>query len=176
MPQQSHRSPVNEIQENSRGGVKLVATSDNSAETAVRVLIDEWITKFDIPEVIGSDQGPHFTATVFEGTCKELGIEYARGSPEHPQRQNQLFGNIMALCNRNPASWARAMCSVMLAHNTSVNKTTGMSPYELVFNSKQGAQRHSSCLKYLSAPTWSGHRRTSTRVPLQVRYGRTHKN
>ena len=125
--------------------VKLVATSDNSAETAVRVLIDEWITQFDIPEVIGSDQGPHFTATVFEATCKELGIEHARGSPEHPQsqgqveRQNQLFGNIRAVCNRNPASWPRAMRSVMFAHNTSVNKTTGMSPYELVF--KQQARR-----------------------------------
>lgn len=35
--------------------VKLVAASDNSAETAVRVLIDEWITQFDISEVIGSD-------------------------------------------------------------------------------------------------------------------------
>lgn len=52
--------------------VKLVATSDNSAETAVRVLIDEWITQFDIPEVIGSDQAPHFTASVFEATCKRL--------------------------------------------------------------------------------------------------------
>ncbi|CAB4003890.1 Hypothetical predicted protein, partial [Paramuricea clavata] len=31
--------------------VKLVAASDNSAETAVRVLIDQWITQFDIPEV-----------------------------------------------------------------------------------------------------------------------------
>ena len=31
-------------------------------ETAVQVLIDEWITQFDLPEVIGSDQGPHFTA------------------------------------------------------------------------------------------------------------------
>ena len=38
--------------------VKLVATSDNSAETADRVSIDEWVTQFDIPEVIGSDQGP----------------------------------------------------------------------------------------------------------------------
>ena len=35
--------------------VKLVAATDNSAETAVRFLIDEWITQFDIPQVIGSD-------------------------------------------------------------------------------------------------------------------------
>ena len=70
--------------------VKLVATSDNSAETAVRVLIDEWVTQFDLPEVIGSDQGPHFTAIVFETICKELGIEHARGSPEHAQSQGQV--------------------------------------------------------------------------------------
>lgn len=69
--------------------VKLIATSDNSAETAVRVVIDEWITQFDVPEVIGSDQGPHFTPTVFEATCKDRRIEHARGSPEHPQSQGQ---------------------------------------------------------------------------------------
>ena len=125
--------------------VKLVATLDNSAETAVRVLIDEWITQFDLPEVIGSDQGTHFTAIVFETVCKELGIEHARGSPEHAQsqgqveRQNQLFANIRAVCNRNPASWPRAMHVVTFAHNTSINKTTGLTPHELVF--KQQARR-----------------------------------
>ena len=83
--------------------VKLVATMDNSAETAVRVLIDEWITQCDLPEVTGSDRGPHFTATVFETVCRELGIEHAKGSPEHPQsqgqveRQNQLLANIRAV-------------------------------------------------------------------------------
>ena len=130
--------------------VKLVATLDNSAETAVQVLIDEWITQFDLPEVIGSDQGPHFTAIVFETICRELGIEHARGSPEHAQsqgqveRQNQLFANIRAVCNRNPASWPRAMHAVTFAHNTSVNRTTGVSPHELVF--KQQARRPESFL------------------------------
>ena len=55
---------------------------------------------------------------VFETICRELGIEHARGSPEHAQsqgqveRQNQLFANIRAVCNRNPASWPRAMHAV----------------------------------------------------------------
>ena len=94
---------------------------------------------------MGRDQGPHFTVPVFETTCKELGIGHARGSPEHPQsqgqveRQNQLFANIRAVCNRSPASWPGAMRTVMFAHNTSVNKTTGISPHELVF--KQQARR-----------------------------------
>lgn len=70
--------------------VKWVATSDNSAETVVRVLIDERISQFDIPEVIGSDEGPHFTATVFQATCKELGIEHARESLKHPESQAQV--------------------------------------------------------------------------------------
>ena len=59
--------------------MKLIATSDNSAETAVR-LTDEWMTQFDVP-----------------------------------------------------------MRSIMFAHNTSVNKTTGLSPYKMVF--KQQARR-----------------------------------
>ena len=145
--------------------VKLVATLDNSAETAVRVLIDEWITQFDLPEVIGSDQGTHFTAIVFETVCKELGIEHARGSPEHAQsqgqveRQNQLFANIRAVCNRNPASWPRAMHVVTFAHNTSINKTTGLTPHELVF--KQQARRPETFL--LPEDTGGGRRRMGTR-------------
>ena len=63
--------------------VKLVAILDNSAETAVQVHTDEWITEFNLPEVIGSDRGPHFTAIVFENICRELGIEHAHASPEH---------------------------------------------------------------------------------------------
>ena len=122
---------------------------DNSAETAVQVLIDKWITQFDLLEVIGSDQGPHFTAIMFETTCRELGIEHARGIPEHAQsqgqveRQNQLFAN-RAVCNRNLASWPRAMHAVTFAHNTSVNRTTGVSPHGLVF--KQQARRPESFL------------------------------
>ena len=79
-----------------------------------------------------------------------LGTEHARGSPEHAQsqgqveRQNQLFANIRAVCNRNPASWPRAMHAVTFAHNTSVNRTTGVSPQELVF--KQQARRPKSFL------------------------------
>ena len=41
--------------------------------------------------------------------------------------------NGRVVCNRDPASWPTAMHSVMFAHNTSVNKTTRMLPYELVF-------------------------------------------
>ena len=75
--------------------VKLVATSDNSAETAVRVLIDEWVTQFDLPEVIGSDQGPHFTAIVFETICKELGIEHARRISSEQNKRGQRTKTLM---------------------------------------------------------------------------------
>jgi transposase InsO family protein len=137
--------------------VKLVTASDNSAETAVRVLIDEWITQLDISEVIGSDQGPHFTATVFEATCKKLGIEHALGSPEHPQskarveQQNKLFANIRAVCNRNPSSWPRAMHAVTFAHNTSVTDPPGYHHTNWFSNNKRDDRKHSSYLKILPA-------------------------
>ena len=121
------------------------------------MLIDEWITQLDISEVIGSDQGPHFTATVFEATCKKLGIEHALGSPEHPQsqarveQQNQLFANIRAVCNRNPLSWPRAMHAVTFAHNTSVTDPPGYHHTNLFSNNKRDDRKHSSYLKILPA-------------------------
>ena len=124
--------------------------------------------------VIGSDQGPHFTAVVSETMCMELEIENAQGSPEHVQsqgqveRQNQLFANIRAVCNKNPASWPRAMHVGTFAHNTSVNKTTEVSPHELVFKNRQGGMRH-SCFPIILRTMESGDHNTCKKQQSQVR-------
>ena len=118
----------------------LIPTADCTASTAASMLLTRWVTVLDIPEVIQSDQGSHFTGQVFRKLCEAMGMEQRLSSPNHPQsngqveRQNQLMDNIRCVCDNNPAGWADAVVAVQYAHNTSSNATTGYSPHQLLFH------------------------------------------
>ena len=117
----------------------LVPTLDCTADTATKILLERWATVLDIPAVVQSDRGSHFTGAVFAQLCADLGIRQALSSPNHPQsngqveRQNQLIDNVRCVCGKDPVAWPEGVVSVQYAHNTSVNATTGYTPYELVF-------------------------------------------
>ena len=109
----------------------LILTADCTAYTAASMLLTGWVTVLDIPEIIQSDQGSHFTGQVFRKLCEAMGMEQRLSSPNHPQsngqieRQNQLMDNIRCVCDNNHAGWADAVVAVQYAHNTSRNATTG---------------------------------------------------
>ena len=79
------------------------------AETAAMVLLERWVTVFDIPETVQSDRGLHFTGAVFREMCRAIGMRQALSSPNHAQlngqveRQNQLIDNVRCVCEDNTA-------------------------------------------------------------------------
>ena len=118
----------------------LIPTRDCKAKTAAaQVFRERWVCQFGIPLMVQSDRGTHFTALVFQETCKALGIKHILSSSNHPQsqgqveRQNQLVDNIRCVIEEEPYSWTRAVAVVQFAHNTAVNATTGYTPHELLF-------------------------------------------
>ena len=116
----------------------LIPTTDCTASTAASMLLTRWVTVLDIPVVIQSDQGSHFTGQIFRNFCEAMGMEQKLSSPNHPQstveRQNQLMDNIRCVCDNNPVGWADAVVAVQYAHNTSNNATTGYSSHQLLFH------------------------------------------
>ena len=74
--------------------VKLVVTPDNLAETSVGVLLDAWISQFDMAEVAASVKGPRFTAAVFEATCQELASSLHVQLPSMRSPKNKLNSKI----------------------------------------------------------------------------------
>ena len=68
----------------------LVPTKDCRAETAAPVFRERWVCPFGIPLIVQSDRGTHFTAVVFEETCRALGIDHRMSSPNHSQSQGQV--------------------------------------------------------------------------------------
>ena len=102
----------------------LIPTVDCTAHTAAQVLLQRWVTVFDVPEAIQGDQGPHFTGEVFRKICSSLGIHQSLCTPNHAQsngqveRQNQLVDNVRCVCDECPTAWREAVMAVQYAHNT----------------------------------------------------------
>ena len=65
----------------------LIPTADCTACTTARMQLTRWV---DIPEVIQSDQGSHFTGQVFRKLCEAMGMEQRLSSPNHPQSNGQV--------------------------------------------------------------------------------------
>ena len=51
----------------------LIPTMDCTARTAAQVLLQHWVTVFDVPKAIQSDQGPHFTGKYLEKSVRRWG-------------------------------------------------------------------------------------------------------
>ena len=98
--------------------------------------------KFGPPKIVQSDRGTHFASKVFEGLCELAGVKHRMGAPTHAEsqgqveRQNQLMMQVRCLAENNVDCWPNAMVRVAYSHNTSLNETTSLSPYQVVFATK----------------------------------------
>lgn len=119
----------------------LIPAERDDAETASRLLFEDWVCRYGPPKVVQSDRGTHFASRVFEKMCTLAGIKHRMGAPGHAQsqgqveRQNQLMNQVRCLTENHPGKWPRALPRISFAHNTSDNDTTGLSPYQIVFAS-----------------------------------------
>lgn len=112
---------------------------DQTSETLARVLFEEVVCKFMVPEVIVSDNGPSFVSKLMQDVYKIMKVKQVRTTAYHPQsnlveRQHQSLGNYLrAFVDKHPSEWHPLVYSAAFAHNATVNRTTGFAPMELVF-------------------------------------------
>ena len=109
------------------------------AVTVARILVDEVITRFGIPERIHSDQGAQFESNLFSELCKLLQIEKTRTTPYHPQsdgmveRFNRTLTKMISMfVDDNHRNWDEQIPYVMMAYRATEHETTGMSPNMLM--------------------------------------------
>ena len=113
---------------------------NQEAHTIAKKLIDEFFLRFSPPEQIHSDQGRQFESRIIAEVCELLGIDKTRTSPYHPQsdglieRFNRtLLGMLAKVVDNNPDDWEDHLKPVCMAYNSSVQPTTGYSPFFLMF-------------------------------------------
>jgi len=120
--------------------VEARATAKNDASTAASFLFEEIMMRFGHPLELVSDRGKHFLNDVIINITTRYMIKHRKTTPYNPkangltERANGIVGKILnKMVSAHKTDWDRKLPSAVHAYNTSEKKTTGRSPFFLVF-------------------------------------------
>ncbi|KAL5491405.1 hypothetical protein EMCRGX_G016687 [Ephydatia muelleri] len=110
------------------------------AKTIANVFVSHFVSRFGAPDVLHTDQGRNFESALFKEVCLLLGVQKTRTTPYHPQsdglveRFNRTLLDLLSIASReDEQNWDLCIPAVMLAYRTSVQESTGCTPYFLLF-------------------------------------------
>jgi hypothetical protein len=113
---------------------------DQEAETVAEALVNNFISRFGVPQELHSDQGRNFESKLFRGMCNLLGINKTRTTPLHPQsdgmveRFNRTLSQHLALyVDDHQRDWDKHLPLFLLAYRSATHETTGHTPSMLLF-------------------------------------------
>lgn len=93
-----------------------------------------------LPKVISSDRGTHFTSALMAELCSSIGakqqlhVSWRPQSSGNLERQHRTLKNsLYATMEEKRCSWVDALPYVVNAMNLSPNKSTGCSPYKVIY-------------------------------------------
>ena len=119
--------------------VELAAIPDKKAETVAEVIFKVWICTFSCPRLIVTDGGGEFHNQVLKELLKLLQTKHHVISSHHPKANSQVerFNRSMqeyltAFVAPDTLDWESYLAPLKLAHNTSINRSTCVSPYAVV--------------------------------------------
>ena len=121
----------------------MVYPLTNTGAQATIAAVEKWILQFGSPQSIIHDRGTAFLNTDFVYWTKELGITLRPRTANSPstngkvKTQNQHIARVWkSFLNDAGTNWAPFAPKIASALNTSVNYTSGRTPYEIVFGAK----------------------------------------
>ena len=146
--------------------IEAYAIPNQEAITIAQKLLDEMFCRFSLPEKLHSDQGRQFESEIVKQLCRLLKIEKSRTTSYHPQsdgfveRFNRTLLNLLSTSSgQHQSEWDMNLRKVCLAYNTSVQSTTGYSPFYLMFG------------REARLPIDIGHEQPTSEVPAHQQYG-----
>lgn len=119
--------------------VEAFPVPDLTAATAAKVLEKEIFARYGLPEAIHADNGTSFTSRLMHDVYKELNISYTHTPPYNPksnvvERSHGDLGRMLrALNTQGPEHWEKFLPAALLAMRTAKCRTTGYSPFFLMF-------------------------------------------
>jgi hypothetical protein len=99
------------------------------------------VCRFGIPKAITVDNGTQFDAEAFKEFCDQIGMKIHFASVRHPE-SNGLFerangiimtGIMKLIFNQPRGKWPEELIKVVWSHNTTVSRSTGFTPFKLLF-------------------------------------------
>lgn len=114
-------------------------------KSTARITIDriktDWFTKFGVPEILISDNGPQLISKMFTEFLDEYGVTHWPTAVYHPQANpteaaNKTIGNAIRAYikdNESHKSWDESIADIAFALNSAVHSTSKHSPHQVVF-------------------------------------------
>ena len=121
--------------------VEAYALPDARAETVARKLVEEFISRFGVPNEIHSDQGSNFKSHLFAEVCVLLGVTKTRTTPYNPksdgmiERFNRTLINMVAILlgdDTTQKTWDEHLAVATSAYRSSPHESTGETPNMLM--------------------------------------------
>ena len=110
------------------------------ASTVASLFVHNFVCRFGAPDFLHTDQGRNFESTLMSEICKLLGVIKTRTTPYHPQsdglveRFNHTLLNMLSIVAKDQEQdWDLHLPLVMMAYRTSVQESTGATPFSLMF-------------------------------------------
>ncbi|KAG9281519.1 hypothetical protein AMEX_G33 [Astyanax mexicanus] len=118
--------------------IEAYPTSKGTATHTAKMLVQDFIPRWGLPEQIESDQGTHFTGQVVQAVCKLLQVNWKLHCPYRPQasgqveRANRVIKERLTKLHNQGVKWTASLPAVLCSIRATSNKTVGLSPYEVV--------------------------------------------
>ena len=119
---------------------QAIPTRNQTARTTAKVLYDNFIVRYGIPERLHSDQGRNFESKLIKELCGIMGMEKTRTTAFHPQSNGiaeRFNKTLLEMLGTLPAEkkkmWKDHISTVVFAYNCTRHETTGVSPHLLMF-------------------------------------------
>ena len=111
--------------------------------TVMRVFQDQFLLKYGICEKLLTDRGSNICSDYSESIYKSYGIKHITTTAGHPECNGQVenFNKFITACvaiqcGTTGVEWDDCLADTVYTYNTSVNDSTRMTPYYLVFGVK----------------------------------------
>ena len=117
-----------------------ISIPNHEAATVANVLVKHIFTKFGIPEVLLTDRGTEFISKLMKRLTGLYDVKHMLCTAYHPESNGSLershgilHSYLRHYIDDNQINWDKYIHFSMFAYNTSVNRNTGFTPYELLF-------------------------------------------
>ena len=159
------------------------AVPDNTSTTAAKFLLYDVFMIYGVPYEIITDNGQHFSSSLYEALLKLTGCCHIKTTPYNPKANGQcerhnatLVPNLVALSNQSRSNWDEKLIATTFNYNATRHTSTGFTPFALMF---ARSPRFSADLPSISSPqlqTASQYHQTMTHFIEQAKIAARQSN
>ena len=123
--------------------VEIVAMRDQTAESVCSALLNGWIYRYGVPDMLLTDQGRNVDGEAVRKMCAGFGINKKHSSAYHPQGDGQAERAVESVkqalrcflvdLNLDKTSWPSVLQEVAFNVNSLMSSSTKFTPQELMF-------------------------------------------